>query len=75
MKYDSSHTAMSLGPQDQGATRTIEIDKKITPTKKKDIFGPKQASSNIRVTCRFDYQPDICKDYKQTGYCGYGGKY
>ena len=22
--------------------------------------------------CRFDYQPDICKDYKETGYCGYG---
>ena len=21
---------------------------------------------------RFDYQPDICKDYKETGYCGYG---
>jgi RING finger protein 113A len=20
----------------------------------------------------FDYKPDICKDYKQTGYCGYG---
>merc|ERR1719310_974237 len=19
-----------------------------------------------------DYQPDVCKDYKQTGYCGYG---
>lgn len=21
---------------------------------------------------RFDYQPDICKDYKETGRCGYG---
>ena len=35
-------------------------------------IGPKRASSNIRVTCRFDYQPDVCKDYKETGYCGYG---
>ncbi|ORX92999.1 RING finger protein 113A [Basidiobolus meristosporus CBS 931.73] len=34
--------------------------------------GPIRASSNIRVTCRFDYQPDICKDYKETGFCGYG---
>eukprot|EP00299_Pterocystis_sp_00344_P001413 c11251_g1_i1.p1 GENE.c11251_g1_i1~~c11251_g1_i1.p1 ORF type:complete len:314 (+),score=78.60 c11251_g1_i1:27-944(+) len=34
--------------------------------------GPLRASQSIRVTCRFDYQPDICKDYKQTGYCGYG---
>lgn len=31
-----------------------------------------RASANIRVTNRFDYQPDICKDYKETGYCGYG---
>ncbi len=21
---------------------------------------------------RWDYQPDICKDYKETGYCGFG---
>ncbi|KAK3824022.1 MAG: hypothetical protein J3R72DRAFT_458623 [Linnemannia gamsii] len=34
--------------------------------------GPMRASSNIRVTNRFDYQPDICKDYKETGFCGYG---
>ena len=26
----------------------------------------------MRTTIRFDYQPDICKDYKETGYCGYG---
>lgn len=23
---------------------------------------------------RWDYQPDICKDYKETGFCGFGGK-
>lgn len=34
--------------------------------------GPIQAPANIRVTARFDYQPDICKDYKETGFCGYG---
>lgn len=21
---------------------------------------------------RWDYQPDICKDYKETGFCGFG---
>lgn len=35
-------------------------------------FGPKKGAANIKVSCRFDYQPDICKDYKETGYCGYG---
>uniref|UniRef100_A0A7N2R5A5 C3H1-type domain-containing protein n=1 Tax=Quercus lobata TaxID=97700 RepID=A0A7N2R5A5_QUELO len=34
--------------------------------------GPLRASAHIRVSVRFDYQPDICKDYKETGYCGYG---
>lgn len=29
-------------------------------------------SSNLRISCRFDYQPNICKDYKESGYCGYG---
>lgn len=34
--------------------------------------GPMQGSSNIRITTRFDYQPDLCKDYKETGYCCFG---
>ena len=34
--------------------------------------GPLRAPTNVRSTSRFDYQPDICKDYKDTGYCGYG---
>lgn len=34
--------------------------------------GPLRASANVRMTVRVDYQPDICKDYKETGYCGFG---
>ncbi|TPX63218.1 hypothetical protein SpCBS45565_g06754 [Spizellomyces sp. 'palustris'] len=34
--------------------------------------GPLRGSTNVRISCRFDYQPDICKDYKETGFCGYG---
>lgn len=34
--------------------------------------GPLRANVHARVSCRFDYQPDICKDYKETGFCGYG---
>lgn len=37
-------------------------------------IGPMRAPSNIRTTVRWDYQPDICKDYKETGFCGFGGK-
>ncbi|KAI7848869.1 hypothetical protein BDC45DRAFT_522134 [Circinella umbellata] len=49
-----------------------------TDVKKKEVknskmqVGPQRAPANIRVTARFDYQPDVCKDYKETGFCGYG---
>jgi len=34
--------------------------------------GPARATANIRASVRWDYAPDICKDYKETGFCGYG---
>ncbi|KIY98104.1 RING finger protein [Monoraphidium neglectum] len=34
--------------------------------------GPLRASAYVRVSARFDYQPDLCKDYKETGFCSYG---
>ena len=30
------------------------------------------STSGIRISSRFDYQMDICKDFKETGYCGFG---
>jgi hypothetical protein len=37
--------------------------------------GPMRAPANVRATVRWDYQPDICKDYKETGFCGFGGEH
>lgn len=34
--------------------------------------GPVRAPAHLRSTIRWDYQPDICKDYKETGFCGFG---
>ncbi len=34
--------------------------------------GPIRAPTNLRATVRWDYAPDICKDYKETGFCGFG---
>ncbi|XP_010856716.1 PREDICTED: RING finger protein 113A [Bison bison bison] len=34
--------------------------------------GPIRAPEHLRATVRWDYQPDICKDYKETGFCGFG---
>ena len=38
----------------------------------KFLAGPIRASKFIRTTTRFDYEPNICKDYKDTGFCGFG---
>lgn len=34
--------------------------------------GPIRAPDHIRVSVRWDYQPDLCKDFKETGFCGFG---
>jgi len=34
--------------------------------------GPIRAPNNIRQTILFDYRPDICKDYRETGFCCFG---
>lgn len=36
------------------------------------LHGPKKPSANFRMSVLVDYQPDVCKDYKETGYCGFG---
>ena len=35
-------------------------------------IGPTQASTNVRTTTITDFTPDVCKDYKTTGWCGFG---
>ena len=47
-------------------------EKDLSRYKLTGTLGPLRAPSNIRVTCRFDFAPGICKDYKETGYCGFG---
>jgi RING finger protein 113A len=83
--YSSSGSA--LPHQYAGdATATLEIDTaydrdaraildrgdKNAKAKAGGTYGPMRAPSFLRSTCRFDYQPDICKDYKETGFCGRG---
>ncbi|CRH01488.1 zinc finger protein, putative [Plasmodium relictum] len=37
------------------------------------LYGPvRNSGANVRMTLRIDYEPCICKDYKETGYCGFG---
>lgn len=50
-------------------TKKKELKKEEEGTKAGPIKAPPQ---NIRTTTLTDFQPDVCKDYLQTGYCGYG---
>ena len=35
-------------------------------------FGPQRANGYARAISRIDFQPDVCKDWKECGSCGYG---
>lgn len=43
-----------------------------TPNAPTRQIGPLKAASNIRTITVTDFTPDVCKDYKQTGFCGFG---
>lgn len=53
-------------------TQATEQNKHVPGAKTSGTVAPQRAPAFLRATCRFDYQPDICKDYKETGFCGYG---
>ena len=38
----------------------------------KFLVGPLCARTFVWTTARFDYQPDVCKDYREMGFCGFG---
>ncbi|KIJ60011.1 hypothetical protein HYDPIDRAFT_177580 [Hydnomerulius pinastri MD-312] len=54
----------------QKAYRThLKKDKEIPKAMR---VGPQRSTNTIRTVTIVDYQPDVCKDYKETGYCGFG---
>ncbi|TQS36240.1 hypothetical protein Golomagni_03314 [Golovinomyces magnicellulatus] len=42
------------------------------PNAPKRNVGPLKAPTNLRTITVTDFAPDVCKDYKQTGFCGFG---
>jgi len=71
MKDDSNDLGVS-GSENDGAIDGAKIYKGENKTRNKFLAGPLKAPTFVRTTSRFDYQPDICKDYKDTGFCGFG---
>ncbi|KAI1260400.1 hypothetical protein F5Y18DRAFT_256825 [Xylariaceae sp. FL1019] len=52
------------------ANKTTFIQK--NPNAPDRQVGPIKAATNIRTITVTDFAPDVCKDYKQTGFCGFG---
>ncbi|EIW71812.1 hypothetical protein TREMEDRAFT_43066 [Tremella mesenterica DSM 1558] len=48
------------------------INKRTDVLDSKMKTGPIRATANVRTITLMDYQPDVCKPYKETGFCGYG---
>jgi RING finger protein 113A len=53
------------------ANQTTFIQK--NPNAPTRTVGPVKAPTNIRTITVTDFAPDVCKDYKQTGFCGFFG--
>ena len=52
------------------ANKTSFIQKH--PDAPQRTVGPVKAPTNIRTITVTDFAPDVCKDYKKTGFCGFG---
>ncbi|CDO93364.1 unnamed protein product [Kluyveromyces dobzhanskii CBS 2104] len=80
---DSSHQYLSMEKEEQEqelelrrkerAALELEDDDEIERKAKAKVPGfVKPVSKTMKTVTITDYQPDVCKDYQKTGYCGYG---
>ena len=75
------HKRIDTGELEEGVYRglkayrayiTPDDERKAANAKFTGAYGQNRAMANVRTTSRFDFQADVCKDYKETGYCGFG---
>ncbi|KAF8817716.1 zinc finger (CCCH type) motif-containing protein, partial [Cardiosporidium cionae] len=79
-RRESIGKALLKGELEEGIYRGKDAHRPIINTREGAIaagkytghYGPVRGSQTIRMTMRVDYNPEICKDYKETGYCGFG---
>ena len=65
-----SATTTTNGAYKGSANYSNFIDK--NPNASGRAVGPVKGPSNVRTITVTDFAPDVCKDYKQTGFCGFG---
>jgi len=56
----------------KGAANYTTFIQKNPDAPSQKTVGPVKGPTNIRTVTITDYAPDVCKDYKQTGFCGFG---
>jgi len=59
-------------PSELSSSDTSKLSLPSAQPKKSLKYGPIKVSGYSSNITRFDYQPDLCKDYNESGYCGYG---
>lgn len=69
-KADDALSSKNLLGTTRSSKSTSFIEKNPDAPDRK--VGPVKAPTNIRTITVTDYAPDVCKDYKQTGFCGFG---
>ncbi len=74
----TKNPSTELFPTVLRSNRNVPLGATNDATKRSNWFdentkiGPTQASTNVRTTIVTDFAPDVCKDYKTTGWCGFG---
>lgn len=51
---------------------TVDISQDRIDSQRNTTGVKSQSASNVRQITVYDYKPDVCKDYKQTGFCSFG---
>ena len=73
VRQKSERNAAPAETGDKHITAVVEPTKRDAKFRGKPKWvGPRKAPSNIRMTTVVDYNPSLCKDYNETGFCGYG---
>ncbi|KAG5416983.1 CWC24 [Candida metapsilosis] len=74
----STTTAKKSAPISTSTTSSLlsksqdEMEDVPKSTVAKQSSSIKPVPESINITTIMDFQPDVCKDFQQTGYCGYG---
>jgi len=68
----SERSAMPAETADKHNSMTLTPVRSEKDKTKPKWVGPRKAPANVRSTTVIDYNPSLCKDYNETGFCGYG---